>query len=281
MSAYPKSLLARYLLATAVVGAILLIASGLLYDRNMVEKQITRIILPIGLLWIGLLLNMLYAWAQSGRFHRSSATLLFFAYWIFGGSWFTDRVAGMLESRYLPIDPPSAERYDALIVLGGGTSSNERGDVWLGFQGDRVMLAARLYHEGRVDRLLATGQAQGWMQGKKLDPSQATLRIWRELGIPEQKIATLPGINTSREMQAIEEYLRQNPLERVGILTSAFHLPRAQRLARRHNLDLVPVPSAFLSPVNEPLPLAILPSASAFQTLDYAAREYLAALVSR
>jgi hypothetical protein len=36
-----------------------------------------------------------------------------------------------------------------------------------------------------------------------------------------------------------------------------------------------------LSPVNEPLPLAILPSASAFQTLDYAAREYLAALVSR
>lgn len=281
MLTYLKSPLLRYAAATAGLCVILLAVSGLMYDRNLVEKMLTRLALPLGVIWLGLLGNMLVAWSQPGALRRGFATGLFFVFWLLGSSWFADRLAASLEARYPPVDPQQVEPFDVLIVLGGATSSNARGDTWLSFAGDRVMLAARLYQQGRVKRLVTTGKMQIWTEGKGLDPSEATLRMWRDLGIPEEHVTQLGGINTSREMDAIRDFLGESPPPRVGLLTSAFHLPRAERLARRHGIQVIPVPAGFLSPMEEPLPLAILPSGGAVQVVDYAVREYLAAIVQR
>ena len=90
--------------------------------------------------------------------------------------------------------------------------------------------------------------------GKGVDMSEATTRIWTEAGIPAERITQLGGMNTSQEMIELRQFLGEHPPARVGLLTSAFHMPRAERLARKNGLQLTPIPAGFLG-LKEPLPL--------------------------
>lgn len=184
-----------------------------------------------------------------------------------------------LEERYERVNPADAEHFDLIIVLGGATASDYEHNVWLQDAGDRVMLAARLYHHGKVDRLLTTGQAYDWADD--VDQSEATYRIWTDIGIPRDAIEQIGGRNTSEEMKNIRELLGENPPARVGLLTSAFHLPRAERLAQAAGLKVIPIAAGFFGPLTDPFPLSVVPRYHALRQWDLVAKEYLAAAVSR
>src|SRR5690606_35385752 len=88
-------------------------------------------------------------------------------------------------------------RFDAVIVLGGGTGSTPRGEAQLGDAGDRVLLGARLYRRGRTPLLVTSGSAIPGVSTH--DSVAATTRIWRELGVPAEAIVEVEGARTTSE----------------------------------------------------------------------------------
>ena len=58
----------------------------------------------------------------------------------------------------------------------------------------------------------------------------------RELGIPDSAIVMGRGANTGEELQNAKRYLTDADASRVGLLTSAWHMPRALRHAERNGL---------------------------------------------
>ena len=76
-------------------------------------------------------------------------------------------------------------------------------------------------------------------------PCDETRMIWKELGIPESSIVMLPGENTEEEMQSLKKLVAERGWRRVGLVTSAWHLPRALNLAQRRGLQLTPLPADF------------------------------------
>ncbi len=58
-----------------------------------------------------------------------------------------------------------------------------------------------------------------------------TVEIWTKLGIDSAAIRSIGGRNTFEEMQQVKEIWSELPGKKVGLLTSALHLPRAVRLA--------------------------------------------------
>ena len=101
-----------------------------------------------------------------------------------------------------------------------------------------------------------------------------------ELGVPDERIERVEGINTSEEMRHLSEYLKRSG--RVGLITSAFHMPRAMRLARSQGLELIPLPADFLTPADLfPTVLDFIPDAEAIMVTRLACKEYLAKLVGR
>ena len=66
-------------------------------------------------------------------------------------------------------------------------------------------------------------------------------------------------------------------------MTSAFHMPRAMRLAESQNLDLIPIPCAFRSSrANRPWKASDwVPTADAQSTLGLAMKELLAFVLGR
>lgn len=269
-------------LGCVTVFAAAIIATGWgLHGRAFAEKIVTRIAMPSGLLGFGLIGITVLAFLRGGKAVGSVCAFVTIAFWLLGAPVVSERLIGVLEERYQVVDPSAIEPLDAIVVLGGSTRSDEQGRVWLSPFGDRVMLAARIYQLGHTSKLIATGTDHAWRTDNALGPGAAMIRMWSELGIPDDAIVQVDGRNTSEEMQNLKELLGRTQAKRVGLLTSAFHLPRAERLARRHGLDLIPIAADFQIGDAEPLPQGALPTAQGFRESELAMKELLAYLVDR
>ena len=269
-----------HLLSILGLGILAATLTAWFWGGQFVEKIATQLVLPCGLIWLSLAGLAYVTLIAARRWAVPAVTLLLF-YWMAGSPYTSEWFLIGLEKPFRPVDIRETATFDTLIVLGGGTMSNRQGDTWLGNTGDRVMLAARLYHQGKVGRLVATGQRSDWSVNRAVDAGEATVRIWQELGIPESAMVRVGGRNTSEEMQQIRRYLDKHPAGRVGLLTSAFHLRRALRLARGHGIEVIPVPGDFRSGVLNPWPLALIPSAEGFLKSECCAKEFLAYLIGR
>lgn len=280
-----------------VVGLALLlvVAGGWLHGKSGVEKTLTYLIMPVGAGWLLLSGWTLQCLSQVLRRRRTPLQLLpplllWGLFTLASTPLIGDAGFKYLETREDIYDPASDPPLDLLVVLGGGTEPGPyRAEA--SESGDRVLLAAQLFLQGRAKRLITTGSLFSGEPNSVTTPAEQTQEIWMQLGIPHSAIETLPGTNTFAEMQGLKQRLQAEaaaradvtePPSRVGLLTSAWHLPRAMRLARAAGLEeLTPVAAdheqrAATSPFWE-----YLPSARNLVRLERCQREFLAGLVNR
>lgn len=206
-------------------------------------KFIGMLCMPMGLLWLGVGLAALWAFRRGLRFLGGFLGLLFCGLALAGnpqvGAW----LMGRLEST-IPALPQDAAPFDALLILGGGSEIDDQGRPMLGFSGDRIVEAARLWHAGRTRRLVASGASHDSPTSHR-NLATETRQIWLELGIPASAITCLeePCFITRDEIRAYRRLKIREGWQRVGLLSSAWHLPRAMALARREGLEVIPIPS--------------------------------------
>ncbi|MFT5302444.1 MAG: uncharacterized SAM-binding protein YcdF (DUF218 family), partial [Mariniblastus sp.] len=191
-------------------------------------------------------------------------------------------LASSLESRYQSIDVFGGEPFDTVVVLGGGTTTNLNGQAALANSGDRVALAARLFHAGQVKQIICTGSQTFRSTPNDLHPREEAAEILLGLGVPQSALLQMRGDNTSQEMSNLKKWLDENDAgSRIGLLTSAWHLPRAIRLAESQGLSLLPVPADFATEHYAPTPNLVVPSAQNLLTSARILKEYLARIVNR
>jgi uncharacterized SAM-binding protein YcdF (DUF218 family) len=235
---------------------------------------------PGAVVWFGLCLALILA---ATRFRKLTIwTLLSVAvlYGVCGNGWFAYWMMNRLERDFREFDPLELEPLDALVVLGGGTTIRSNGTIQLTGSGDRVMLAARLYHLGKAKKLIATGGANPDI-GQFANAADTTRQLWQDIGVPATDIVCIPGQNTHEEIFNARRHLAGTGARRIGLLTSAWHLQRALRLAKRNGIDAVPVPAEFQSNGVGPLLFALIPSAGNLQKTYRACLEHLGMLMER
>jgi uncharacterized SAM-binding protein YcdF (DUF218 family) len=186
-----------------------------------------------------------------------------------------------LETREPSYAPESEPALDVLVVLGGGTRQGpNRAEA--NASGDRVLYAAQLYQQGHTRRLITTGSSIPGLFGDRTSPREQTVEIWEQLGIPGEDIGVLTGINTYQEMQSLKAILPELQDKRVGVLSSAWHLPRAMRLARAQGMtELIPVDADHHMQVESRSFAGYIPSAASLDQLARGQRELMAQLIGR
>lgn len=273
---------------------ILLLTSGLislsvafsLLGKTISEKLLTELVMPLGLIWLALsLLTCVLIHQKSYRVAFLSA-FTWMLCTLGGNTYISNWMIHSLEQPYFTMDPLEREPFEAVVLLGGATSEAPNGQIQINQNGDRVVLAARMYHGGLTKRIICTGARIQGLSVLKMDEAQASRRLLIDLGVKPAAIETYGGRNTSEEMSAIAEELGY--ATEVGIITSAWHLPRAMALAKRSGIRAIPLPSNFNSgpTVREPTPigkmlLRCIPGQSALSTNSRVLREYLGRLVQR
>lgn len=267
------------LTAVLALGVVRLMAG-----EAMFEKSLKALVAPTGLIWMALFLT---GWLAMVRRFFVLAGLAFVAWGLLtvsGNSYVVQWMADRLQQPYLGCDLRKAPTPDVLLLLGGGTSSTPSGDAQASQGGDRIMVTTRLARTGQVRTVVCSGtRPLGPFAGLPAASGEAAALL-ESLGVAPERIARIGGRNTSQELQEFANWLQEHPQPggtRLGLVTSAWHMPRALRLARAAGLDMEPVPADFLVVRPRESPHLLIPGAKNLLWSETLLHEYLAGLVGR
>ena len=151
-------------------------------------------------------------------------------------------LAGDPYQRRSALEAPQA---DAIVVLSGGrhpAPGPARLSEW--DDPDRFLAGIDLFRAGKAPRLLFTGVPVLPPSGQRPE-GQHYLQQAALFGVPASAMAsTSPVLNTADEAVALRTLLPGGQ-SRVLLVTSAFHMRRAQRLLERQGIQVLPFPVDF------------------------------------
>jgi len=174
--------------------------------------------------------------------------------------------------------------YDAVVLLGGivdeGVSA-ERGQPAYNDNVERVIMTHRVLREGRARFVIVSGGT--------VDPKLAAFgeaaslaRQLEDWGIAKDRIILEDRSRNTRENALYtKEIVKERGFERVLVLTSAFHMPRALDCFRAVDLPVDALPVDYRARVNAPVGFDVLPRAYWLHVTAAMTRELFGRLVYR
>ena len=181
-----------------------------------------------------------------------------------------------LESEYQYQAPITVPKADAVLVLSGmlGGFETEDGYVTEWVDPDRFFVGVQLVKMGKADRLIFTRGKMPWSES----PPEGELLKQKalEMGIfPEQILLTSIVSNTAEESAAVKDLMAERQLNKIILVTSSFHLPRAKLLFDQVGVETYPYPTDFKVASRDITWLHFIPSADALRNTSSGIREYL------
>lgn len=258
---------------------LMLIVAGLQAGTSLVEKTVTALVMPTGIVWLLLTIHVVFCLFERRRGAALFGSLIWILYWATSTEVVTRHFSDYLEAPFEMVDPSQSEAFDYVLVLGGGVRVYED-KISVGHAGDRVVLAARLFHAGNIKHLVISGEFHDWM-GEAPSIAEITETLLMQLKVPKSAIIKIRGKNTFEEFRELKLLMAEKSIESVGVITSATHMPRALRLAASNGLNVSPLPADFERSMPGPLVLDIIPSQSGLRKSTRSLKEFLARLADR
>jgi uncharacterized SAM-binding protein YcdF (DUF218 family) len=248
----------------------------------IVLKILAQLASPMGVLVAGLVAGAVLTLLRLRRLGRLVAALAIAQLIVFSFSAVADALLDPLEDMARS-DAAAAPAccYEAIVVLGGSIGPAQpplRPDPKLSDSSDRVWHAARLFHRGVAPRIIVSSGSYA-VQAGEAPPSQTEAVAMRQfllaLGVPDDRIVMEgKSLNTIENMRETRALVGAAP---VALVTSAYHMPRALRLARRAGLNAGAFPTDWhVLPGTSPWWESFWPSVGALAASGIALREYLA-----
>ena len=197
-----------------------------------------------------------------------------------------------MEGRALRRGAGEVASADAIVVLSEGRSvapGPARISEWT--DADRFFGGVELYKARKAPRVIFTGGAPPG--DSKTSPEGVILRDYAKgMGIPDSSILVTGRVtNTAEEAAAVAKIMSDPTVPhvphpagqsaRILLVTSAFHMRRAQRVFERAGLTVIPFPVDFRgAPAGKPgvgsFVLSLVPNATALLGTENAVRELYA-----
>jgi uncharacterized SAM-binding protein YcdF (DUF218 family) len=207
-------------------------------------KLLSMLVYPLNLslllAFTGLLIWRL-GWVRSAFY-----TLLISVGWLYicSTAQFSYYLMGKLERDFPSLPLAEIEKADAIVLLGGAMRGDPRMGILpdLNQYADRLVHAVALYKAGKARQLLLTG---GSPPGSRSE-AQLMQDVLAVMGIPPEAIILEDQSKNSHD-NAVNSarMLRERGMNRILLVTSAFHMPRAVPLFERQGLEVIPAPTDF------------------------------------
>lgn len=177
-------------------------------------------------------------------------------------SWMEQR----LESSYVRISAESYPKADAIVVLGGGKLPPAGAD-WPVSPTTRLGFGLQLFRTSRAPVMLLSGEDQATKMRQRLT----------ERGVAAGALLMdVSSVNTHQNALYSAAILKRNKMQRILLVTSGIHMPRAAASFSRQGMTVIPAP---LLDRGDKWPLATTsrwwPQRRALRLSGHCLREYL------
>ena len=192
---------------------------------------------------------------------------------------FSNKLITYLENEYILSDASSAKTADAIVVLSGMVRTingkNGLSYEW-GEASDRIFAGIELIKKNKAPIMILTGGKLPWSVGK---PEGEYLRdVAIKYGVPNKNILLTENVeNTDQEAKAVGKLLNKTS-PKIILVTSAFHMPRAQKVFEAVGINIEPFAVDFLSGADKYTIMNFIPSAGALNQTSFFIRELIGRL---
>lgn len=249
-------------------------------------KLLSLLIYPLSWVILLLLAGLVLLWRNHQRSARRLLLSGLLGLWIMAtpltGQWLMQQ----LEQTFAAHPAQEMTQADAIVLLGGGIRGSappRRPHPDLLEQADRVIYAAQLWQAGKAPKIIASGGTLSW-QGHQQSEAQAMQALLEQLQVPASVVIEEADSQTTRQnAQNTLPLLRQLGAQRVLLVTSAAHMPRALDTFTRMMPDIIFIPAPTdvrILAVGDDL-LDWLPQASGIGLFSEAWHEWVGRLVYR
>jgi uncharacterized SAM-binding protein YcdF (DUF218 family) len=207
------------------------------------SKFLPHFIYPLGLVVLLLLVALLLA--RSIRWTRVWVAIALVILLLGSNTWVSRTLTRSLEWQYLP--PETYPQAEVLVVLGGSTGSAQypRQIVEVSGAADRLFYAAHLYHQGVAPRLLLTAGYITW-KSERSPPAEDMAEILKMLNVPAEALWLETESQNTYENAVFSRYiLEEHSIDRIVLVTSALHMPRAMALFEKQGIEVIPAPTDY------------------------------------
>jgi len=246
----------------------------------LLSKAIAQLLLPPGgllLASVGGLMAYRRCWA------KGLLTSVVLVFWLLSLEPVHDFLLMPLESRYSALSSHDMHAWQGartIVLLGGGIYAQapefDGEDSLDKFALMRTVYAADLAQQSGFD-IYATG---GIVLNEHARPEGVIMAEWlQRLGVPAGQIhIETKAKNTWQNAQYIHDMLAPSGIQRIVLVTSAYHMPRAAWCFRKQGFKVIAAPAAFKIKRKAYDLLSWLPSASVLNESCDALHEYLGIL---
>ncbi len=165
--------------------------------------------------------------------------------WVLGSPVMATIASGLLESRYQAFDRTTTDRFDAVVVLGGGIwgkGSLRPEDQLHGLSMQRTICGVDRFAEGHAPRLVLSG-GDGTITGEGPKEAVEMRRLAIRLGVPEEAVLIDDRSRTTYENAlGVKRVLEGGS---ILLVTSASHMARAAGLFRKQGFTVTPAPCTY------------------------------------
>ena len=151
--------------------------------------------------------------------------------------------------------------------------------------GDRIIYGAKLYKMGKAPLIIPSGGRIPWQNSNNnLSEADDIEKLLLLFDIPGSSIIKEGNsYNTHDNAVNTKKILQQLNIDRVILVTSAFHMPRAVKVFRKQGIEVIPAPTDFLVSQEQPeknqnwqnMLLQIIPNSSSIDKTTLALKEYI------
>ena len=190
----------------------------------------------------------------------------------------SNKFIAYLEKDYQPIEIADVENVDAIVVLSGmirviGDEENLKYEFTDSI--DRFFTGLDLFNNNKSPILILTRGKMPWSIGIAEGEYLKELAI--KYGISEENIILTDEVqNTDQEAKAIKKILTENA--KIILVTSAFHMPRAEKVFKAANINLIPFPVDFQNSKSKTTMMDFIPSAGSLFDTSHFVREMIGRL---
>ena len=161
---------------------------------------------------------------------------------------FSEKLVAYLEKDYKLVSAETFQTADAIVVLSGMVRTIQAKDgiayEWTEAS-DRIFAGIDLFKKKKAPFLIFTRGNLPWSIGKPEGEYLHDIAV--SFGISKENILLTANVkNTEQEAEAVKKLLTINkPI--ILLITSAFHMPRAQKVFEAAGIRVMPFPVDFLS----------------------------------
>jgi uncharacterized SAM-binding protein YcdF (DUF218 family) len=197
-------------------------------------------------IWIIILLSFTL-FSKKERKRKKLISIAFIMIVFFSNPWIIIQLLYPLHAPPMPMR--EKEHYEVGVVLGGITSYDKVNKAGhFNMSSDRFIQTALLYKTGHIKKIIASGGRNGMFLEDNFIEAAFIAKNLEDLGIPKQDIIIEGNSKNTQEnaenTKKILDSLGANKTKTV-LITSAFHIPRAEATFKSAGVNVRPYPCAF------------------------------------